>query len=201
MPGLISFEGDASSDGLVLLGEEDDAHAALAEGLEDLVGPDAVAGLLEDRPGGCDRCGGEVEEAVAAGGDVVCEEALDLGAELGVAVAGPVQQSLAARRGRIASHGRRGRQRCQRSGVMGSFPRAGRAARHVRCRQSPSMVPTETSRTSATSGTDSPAKNRSETTSPCRSSSAISPIERLVQRHDVELASSKYWRTWSSGTR
>ena len=95
MPGLISLERNASSDGLVLLGEEDDAHAALAEGLEDLVGPDAVAGLLEDRPGGCDRCGGKVEEAVAAGDGVVGEESFDLGAELGIAVAGGAEEGVA----------------------------------------------------------------------------------------------------------
>ena len=48
MPGLMIFERHAPLDRLVLLGHVDDAHAAFADLLQQLVGADLRAGLLRD---------------------------------------------------------------------------------------------------------------------------------------------------------
>ena len=50
-PRLDDLDGDLAADGLGLLGHVDDAHAPLADRLEQLVGPDARPRPFEDRPG------------------------------------------------------------------------------------------------------------------------------------------------------
>ena len=48
MPGLMIFERDRPLDRLGLLGHEDDAHAAFADLLQELVGADRIAGAFGD---------------------------------------------------------------------------------------------------------------------------------------------------------
>jgi hypothetical protein len=50
-PRLDNLQGDLAPYGRLLLGEEDDAHAAFAPRLDELVGPDAGAWTLELRMG------------------------------------------------------------------------------------------------------------------------------------------------------
>ena len=115
-PRLDDLQRDAAADGLGLLGHVDDAHAALADLLEQLVGADAGARSLGDRPGAgpvLDRAGGGIggrrngRPRVAGGGieevarlRVGAQQGLDAAAELGVAAAGAVQEGGALGRGR-----------------------------------------------------------------------------------------------------
>ena len=60
---LDDLQRDPAADGLLLLGQEDDAHAPLADPLEELVGPDVRARPLEKaRPGGA--AGGRAQSSV-----------------------------------------------------------------------------------------------------------------------------------------
>jgi len=47
--GLDELEGDLAAHGLVLLGDEDQAHAAFADLLQELVGADHRAGLFDEQ--------------------------------------------------------------------------------------------------------------------------------------------------------
>ena len=100
---LDDLQRDLAMDGPLLLGEEDDAHAALAEPADDRVGPDARAGPLGDRAGRGGGLaivevriplgrglGGGAEEA--AGADVGLQQLLDLGADRRLAPAGGIQE-------------------------------------------------------------------------------------------------------------
>lgn len=91
--GFEDFESDAAADGGELLGQEDDADAALADFFEQLVGADAVAGFFDrgERGLGPWCGGGEIgvqelegrgfEEGIVA---VVLEEGFDGGTEGGI---------------------------------------------------------------------------------------------------------------------
>ena len=68
-------------------------------------------------------------------------------------------------------------------------------------RQSPSTVPTDTSRVLATSATVKPAKNRNVTTRYCRSSIAFSRSSASSSARQSMPLFSKYFRVSSSGTR
>ena len=110
MPGLMTFRATLRRTGCVLLGHEDDAHAALADLLQQLVGADDRAGPLR-------RSAAGRSSAVGAGGggsrklpasSWAAQQRLDLPRSAGVAAAGLVEVGGPLAR-RAPSPGRRGR--------------------------------------------------------------------------------------------
>ena len=114
IPGLMTLSATCAPDGRLLLGHEDDAHAALADRLQQLVRPDASARPLGDRPGrrpagrGAGDRSPRMLESTAPGLDRVdradrptargAAEGLDAAAEFGVAGAGVLEVGGALRR-------------------------------------------------------------------------------------------------------
>ena len=97
MPGLMILSATVRWTGCGLLGHEDDAHAAFADLLEQLVAADDRAGVLgEQGVGGGRLVGGGVGAAIVAvdGGAVVGEQLLDAAAEGAVAGAGLFEMLL-----------------------------------------------------------------------------------------------------------
>ena len=91
MPGLMIFRATLRRTGCDLLGHVDDAHAALADRLQQLVGADHCV-RHEDR---LDLHGGPLEEA--AGPEVVRDEPLDAVPQPRIAGAGLLDEGLAFR--------------------------------------------------------------------------------------------------------
>ncbi len=98
--GLDDLERDLAADRLLLLGHVDDAHAAFADLLEQLVRADDRAGLFRERRGGCRRLGGRSVQD-AARGVVGGQEGLDALPQRVVAAAGALQVGRAFGPGRF----------------------------------------------------------------------------------------------------
>ena len=71
---LDDLDRDLAAEGLVLLGQVDDAHAAFAQGPHDAIGPDAVLHLREEPPSGPSGSVG-LPSVVRAHARILCENA------------------------------------------------------------------------------------------------------------------------------
>src|SRR5207249_4978651 len=111
---------------------------------------------------------GDLEEILPARRPVVGEEALDLGAELWVAGTGLGQEGLSFGGRAAQGGGEEGADVLPALRSHATSPPSWPRSQARATRQSPSTVAAETPSTSATSGTESPVKNRSATTRPWR---------------------------------